>query len=88
MNFLKFPLHQRSAGTVVQVTLSGTESDVFLVDPSNLQAMESGRQFSYHGGHFKKSPVRLVVPSNGVWTAIVVPGKNGRVRASVQTLAS
>jgi hypothetical protein len=83
MNFLKFPLKSLDAGSVVEVSLSGVESDVFLVDPANLRAMESGKRFSYHGGHFNRSLVRLSVPSAGRWTAVVVPGSGGRVNASV-----
>lgn len=88
MNFLKFPLNQQSAGAVVEVTLAGVESDVFLVDPSNLRAMEGGRRFRYHGGHFKGSPVRLKVPESGNWTVVVVPGAGGTVRASVRVKAA
>ncbi len=88
MNFLKFDLGNQQAGAIVEVTLSGVESDVFLVDPSNLQAMEAGRSFTYQGGHFKQSPVRLAVPGAGSWFAIVVPGPGGRVNASVRVLAA
>ncbi len=67
--------------------MSGVESDVFLVDPSNLRAMESGRQFSYHGGHYKQSPVRLGVPRPDEWIAVVVPGAGGTVRASARVIS-
>jgi hypothetical protein len=88
MKFLKFPLHNQNAGAIVEVTLSGVESDVFLVDPANLLALESGRQFTYHGGHYKQSPVRLSVPHAGDWIAIVVPGVGGRVNASVRVTSA
>jgi hypothetical protein len=84
VKYVKFPLHNVNAGAVVEVTLSGVESDVFLVDPPNLAAMQAGRQFRYTGGHYKQSPVRLRVPSSGEWTAIVVPGTGGSVRASIR----
>lgn len=86
MQFLKFPLNSLNTGAHVEVTLSGVESDVFLVDPSNLRAMENGQQFSYTGGHYKQSPVRLSVPHSGDWTAVVVPGAGGTVTASVRVL--
>ena len=86
MNYLNFPVGQAGAGTVVEVTLSGVESDVYLVDASNLAAMHSGRQFRYHGGHFKSSPVRLAVPHRGDWTVVVAP-VGGRVTASVRVLS-
>jgi hypothetical protein len=88
VNFLKFPLHNQNAGAIVEVTLSGVESDVFLVDPSNLLAMEGGRQFTYHGGHYKRSPVRLSVPHAGDWIAIVVPGTGGSVNATVRVTSA
>src|SRR5271166_2620816 len=74
MNILKFPLHHQDVGAVVVATLSGVESDVFLVDPPNLRSLEHGAAFHYHGGHYKRSPVRLHVPSSGDWTAVVIPG--------------
>jgi hypothetical protein len=86
VNYLKFPLQYQSAGAAVEVTLRGVESDVFLVDASNLSNFESGRQFNYHGGHYKGSPVRLNVPTGGVWTAIVIPGQGGTVDASVRVI--
>jgi hypothetical protein len=70
----------------VEVTLSGVESDVFLVDPANLSAMEQGRSFRYHGGHYKGSPVRLATPCAGEWIAIVVPGVGGTVRATARVI--
>jgi hypothetical protein len=89
MNFLKFPLHHQVAGAVVQVTLSGVESDVFLVDEINLRQFEQrGSGFSYTGGHYKGSPVRLRVPSSGLWTAIVIPSPGGTVRASVRVISA
>jgi hypothetical protein len=86
MNFIKFPFNALRNGAVVEVTLTGVESDVFLVDPGNLSSMEAGRQFKYHGGHYKNSPVRLVVPSAGDWIAIVVPGAGGKVTASARVV--
>ncbi len=87
MNYLKFPLSYQDAGAVVLVTLSGVESDVFLVDPGNLSSFQHGGRFTYVGGHYAKSPVRLQVPSGNDWTAVVVPGQGGTVRASVRVIA-
>jgi hypothetical protein len=86
INFLKFPLNHQDAGAVIEVTLDGVASDVFLVDPSDLRAMESGRQFQYHGGHYNRSPVRLSIPQAGDWTVIVVPGAGGTVKASARVV--
>jgi hypothetical protein len=88
MNYLKFPLNHQKTGAVVEVNLDGVESDVFLVDNSNLSKFERGSQFGYVGGHYARSPVRLQVPSSNNWTAIVIPGVGGRVRASVRVIAA
>jgi hypothetical protein len=86
MNFLEFPLNHQNAGTGVEVTLEGVESDVFLVDDSNLSSFKRGGQFRYLGGHYEASPVVLGVPLAGNWTVVVVPGPGGTVRASARTL--
>lgn len=86
MNFIKFPIGWQPASTGVEVTLTGVESDVFLVDDANLAAFERGGQYRYFGDHYKQSPVRLVVPAAGVWTVVVIPGLGGTVRASVRVL--
>ncbi len=87
MNYLTFPLSYQDAGAVVVVTLSGVESDVFLVDRSNLSSFQHGDRFTYVGGHYAKSPVRLHVPSANDWTAVVIPGRGGTVQASVRVIA-
>lgn len=83
MNFLKFALNHQNAGAFVEVTLSGVESDVFLVDDSNLASFERGGQYKYFGGHYNASPVILRVPSSGNWTVVVIP-LGGRVEASAR----
>jgi Domain of unknown function (DUF1883) len=88
MNFLKFPLHHQNSGTVVEVTLRGVESDVFLVDDPNLRQLERGGQVRYHGGHYNGSPVRLRVPSSGNWTAVVIPSPGGTVQAAARVISA
>jgi hypothetical protein len=67
---------------MVEVVLRGVASNVFLVDDLNLHKLERVGQFTYYGGHCKRSPVRLRVPSSGMWTAVVIPF-GGYVEASV-----
>jgi hypothetical protein len=86
VNFLKFALEYQTQGSIVIATLSGVESDVFLVDAPNLLAFERGASFHYHGVHAKKSPVTIPIPSTGEWTAVVVPGVGGAVEASVRVV--
>jgi hypothetical protein len=85
MNFLKFDLGQQNAGAMAIATLSGVESDVFIVDSLNLTNFEQGRSYNYHGGHYNQSPIRLQVPSSGHWYLVVVP-IGGSVRAEVEVL--
>jgi Domain of unknown function (DUF1883) len=82
VRFLKFSLGHQGSGAAVEVVLRGVASNVFLVDNLNLLKLERGGQFTYYGGHCDSSPVRLRVPSSGMWTAVVVP-IGGYVEASV-----
>jgi hypothetical protein len=88
MGYLKFPLNYQSAGVTVEVTISGVESDVLLMDSSNLSSFERGGRVNYYGGHYKSSPVRLTVPTSGTWTVVVVPSPGGTVHAAVRTIAA
>ena len=85
MNYLKFSVGSAGPGTVVEVTLRGVESDVYLVDAPNLTAMQAGRSFQRYGGHYRASPIRLGVPHHANWTAVVVP-VGGKVSASARIL--
>lgn len=84
MNYLHFDVGNQQAGTVVQASLRGSESDVFLVDSTNFSKFKRGQSFKYTGGHYNQSPITLQVPHTGRWTAIVIP--SGRVEASVDVL--
>lgn len=68
---------------VVHVTLSGCESDVFLVDAINYSAFCRGDNFRYYGGHYRASPVNLRAPSTGRWHLVIQP-TGGSVRANTQ----
>jgi hypothetical protein len=83
MGFRKWPLGYQASGAVVEVVLRGVASDVFIVDDANLSRLERGDQYTYYGGHYTQSPVRLRVPSSGAWTAVVAP-IGGSVQASVR----
>lgn len=84
MNYLHFDVGNQQAGTVVQASLRGSESDVFLVDSMNFSKFKRGQSFEYTGGHYNRSPITLQVPHSGYWTAVVIP--SGRVEASVDVL--
>lgn len=40
----------------------------------DLKAYRMGKTYSYHGGLFEESPVRFVIPFDGVWNAVVEKG--------------
>lgn len=68
---------------VVSVSLSA-QANVLLMDDVNFQAYRSRRSYRYHGGHAKRSPVRLVPPHEGHWHVVVdLGGGSGRIQASV-----
>ena len=52
MDYLHTDLGTVRAGSVVIARLSGTEANVLLVDPTNLERYRRGQSYHYHGGHF------------------------------------
>lgn len=83
--FLRFDLNLER-NDVVHVELSGSESDVFLVDFHNLCAFRRGDTYWRHGGHAVRSPVSLPAPGRGRWHLVVRPSPGGRVRASAKVI--
>jgi hypothetical protein len=47
------PLNHQKSGTVVEVNMTGTAPDVFLVDNRNLAVFERGGRFTYYGGSLR-----------------------------------
>lgn len=86
MNYLDFDLGQMNGGETVVVQLSGVESDVMLMSTSELHNFSAGRNCRYWGGHYRRSPARIGVPSAGYWHVVVVPGLGGRVNANVSVV--
>lgn len=89
MQFNYWDLGTLSAGSVVQVDLTGTEANVRLMDWSNYSAYKANRNHRYYGGHYRQSPIRLQVPTSGHWVVTVdYGGFAGRGTASVRVLAA
>ena len=87
MKFQQYDLGQQQQGRVVEVALSGNAANVQLLDGTNLQHYKAGRRFTYHGGHYKQSPVRLAIPHTGVWyVTIDLGGRTGHVSSSVRVI--
>jgi hypothetical protein len=86
-DFIHSDLGFRRAGDVVEITLSGSAANVRLLDSSNFQAYQSGREHRYIGGLAKQSPVSLQVPNPGHWhVAVDMQGLQGRTRASFRVI--
>jgi hypothetical protein len=84
MRYAYNDLGQQQAGATVSVRLSGSASNVVLVDQSNFARYRAGQPFSYEGGRYRRSPARLTIPSDGHWYAVLdLGGYGGRVRGSV-----
>ena len=88
MEYMHFDLGPQRQGSVVEVELSGTEANVQLVDSTNFQNYKNGRQFTYFGGHYKASPVRLTIPHAGNWYVTVdLGGFVGQIEAAVRVIS-
>lgn len=46
-------------------------SDVLLVDQANFNARNQGRDYTYFGGYYEKTPVKINVTGSGRWYLIV-----------------
>lgn len=84
--FIHSDLGMRSRGDVVEVTLSAG-ANVRLLDSLNFDNYRRGRQHRFYGGRATQSPVRIPIPSNNHWHAVVdMQGLRGSVRASFRVI--
>ncbi|HUF99991.1 MAG TPA: DUF1883 domain-containing protein [Ilumatobacter sp.] len=84
--FVHSDLGQRSKGDVLEVTLD-RGANVRLLDAANFAQYRAGNQHRFHGGRATKSPVRIVIPSDGHWHAVVdLQGLSGSVRAGFRVM--
>jgi Domain of unknown function (DUF1883) len=86
MNFLNFDLGHQQGGEMVEVTLT-RGANVRLLDSSNCSNYKARRAYRCYGGLAKQSPVRIGIPSSGIWHLIVdMQGLRGSTDASVRVL--
>lgn len=79
--FVHSDLGNRGKGDVLEVTLD-KKANVRLLDDANFTKYKSGTPYRFVGGRATKSPVRIVIPSDGRWHAVVdLRGSGGSVRA-------
>jgi hypothetical protein len=85
MKFAYYDLGQLGAGATVIIGLPGTEANVQLLDSANFAKYRDGDpSWSYVGGHYTESPVRLVTPHPGHWYAAVdLGGARGNVESRI-----
>ncbi|WP_022673352.1 DUF1883 domain-containing protein [Novosphingopyxis baekryungensis] len=84
MNFLQYDLGHRSAGEVVEVTLT-RGANVRLMTSSEFSNYKNGRRHRFIGGLAKRSPINLQIPSSGRWiVAVDMQGLQGSTNASVR----
>ena len=85
MNHLNYQFEAKP-GDVAEVMLD-REANVLLMDPTNYSEYQQHRGYRYYGGRATKSPIRLAVPSPGVWHVVVdLGGSAGQVRASTRLI--
>ncbi|WP_116204100.1 DUF1883 domain-containing protein [Amycolatopsis circi] len=66
MRFATWDLGQQLTGACVRVSLNGAEANVRLLDPTNFAAYKAGRRHNCIGGHYKRSPIVLTIPTPAV----------------------
>jgi Domain of unknown function (DUF1883) len=73
---------------VIVVTLDRA-ANVQLVDDCAFAAYRSGLSYSYRGGHYRHSPVRMRPAHHGHWHVVVdLGGYGGTVQVGVRVLTA
>lgn len=75
---MNIPYYDNPGGSLTVTVQLQHQSDVFLVDEQNYQRYRSGRNFTYFGGNFSRTPVRITVNGVGRWYLIVDNGSGER----------
>lgn len=84
--FLHSDLGHRSAGDVLEVTLT-RGANVLLLDDSNFRRYKRGDRCQYRGGLAKESPIRLQIPHAGRWHGVVdMRGLRGSTNAGFRVI--
>lgn len=84
MNFLQYDLGHRSAGEIVEVTLT-RGANVRLMTSSEFSNYRNGRRHRFVGGLAKRSPINLQIPHSGRWVvAVDMQRLQGSTKASVR----
>jgi hypothetical protein len=72
MKFLRQPFQAKAKDRIVVSFDKPTK--ILLLHSSQLKNYKEGKTYQYRGGPESKSPVEFIVPSDGVWYAIIEKG--------------
>lgn len=61
-----------SNGTLSVIVNLDYAADVFLVNSNNFKKYQRGESYTYYGGHYTSSPVKITVKGIGRWYLIVI----------------
>jgi hypothetical protein len=88
MRYAYYELGEQQGGSTAVVRWRGSPADVFLLDPVNFHKYRHGSLFTYFaGGHYRRSPARLVIPDDGPWYVVAdLRGYSARCAATVEVL--
>ncbi|MFK4973685.1 DUF1883 domain-containing protein [Lactococcus garvieae] len=71
---MKIPYYDNPGGPLTVTVKLRHQSNVFLVDEQNYRRYRSGNKFTYFGGNYRNTPVRITVNGQGRWYLIVDNG--------------
>ena len=88
MKYGYLDLGRQAEGTTVEVKVHGAATSVLLLSAANFLRYQAERSFRYAGGgRYRGRPVRMQVPRDDQWFAVVEFGTyNGHARATVEVL--
>ncbi len=76
------------SGDVVRLDCD-TQCNFMIMTDTNFSAYRSGGRFNYHGGHYKRFPAAIDVPSSGHWNVVIdLGGGRANIRYNVSYLKS
>jgi hypothetical protein len=87
VRYAYYDLGQQQEGNTVLVRMRGSAANVILLNPENFFRYRVGQPFSYTGGHYRRSLVRLPIPRDGHWYVVLdLGGVAGHVQGAVEVV--
>jgi hypothetical protein len=64
-----------------------TQCNVMLLSDTDFSNYRIGRDFHYHGGHYKRFPVSLSAPGPGYWNVVIdLGGGSANIKYSIRVV--